>query len=109
MATLPVQTLSEVGAAVSYTAAAVAGDKFTLSGQESVFVKNGSAGTITVTVVARSKCSHGVLHDVLVSVPATSERSFAVQNIQRFIDIQGFCTLTYSGVTSLTVAVIRGQ
>lgn len=107
MAVLTVQDISRTGLNPSYASAAAGGDSFDNDGRTFVHVKNGSAGSITVTVNSQTACNYGFDHDETVSVPAGGERLIGPFPKERFNDADGRVKLSYSAVTSLTVAAIR--
>lgn len=104
MAELTVQTTSLTGLNPAYVAASAGGDTFANDSRTVLSVKNGGVGAITVTVDSVTACNHGFDHDAAVSVPAAGERTIGPFEAGRF----GFTTsVTYSGVTSVTVAAIK--
>lgn len=116
MATLTVQDIPLGGAAATYGAAAAGGDLFAprASGPGAavlLHVKNGHTAAQTVTVddpVSRDPGSASAFNpDVAVSVPASGERFILLKPIERFVNADGNVSLTYSGVTALTLAVLR--
>lgn len=108
MATLTVSNINHTGLAPSFTAAAGGGDQFANDGRIFIYVKNAHTSGQTVTVNSQSNCSFGFDHDVAVSVPATNgERLIGPFPTSRFNDSSGNVQITYSGVTSLTIAAIR--
>lgn len=109
MATLTVQDLKRTGLAPTYAAASAGGDKFAPSKDTFLHVKNGSAGALTVTVVTPNSLIPDVaIADVAVSVPAAGERMIGPFPYEHFANsADGLCDITYSGVTSLTVAAVR--
>jgi hypothetical protein len=108
MATLTVQTTDLDGVVPSYVAAAGGGDEFPNDGRTMLHLKNGSGGAITVTVDALVDCDQGFNHDSVTSVGAGAEamigpfdiRVFNNQTTQR-------AAITYSDVTTLTIAAIK--
>lgn len=107
MATLAVQIASLTGLNPTYGSAAVGGDEFPNSGREVIHVKNGHSGAQTVTVDSQALCNQGVDHNPAVSIPAGEERIIGPFPKARFDDASAKVQLTYSGVTALTIAVIR--
>jgi hypothetical protein len=111
MATLTVQTAVIAGTAVTFAAAAGGGDQFANSGNERVIIKNGSGAPITVTFDSPTTCSFGTTanaaHDLAVSVAAGAETMVGPLSTDKFNDANGNVQITYSGVTSLTIAVVR--
>lgn len=107
MATLAVQKAVVTGLTPSYSAAAGGGDQFANSGKAMLHIKNGSGGSINVTVNSQTNCSQGFDHDAVVAVPAGAERMIGPFPKGRFDDANGNVQITYSAVTSLTVAVVE--
>lgn len=71
-------------------------------------VKNASGGAITVTVVTPEVFDADLtLADRTVSVPATVGYSFIALTSRYRDPTTGRATITYSGVTTLTVGVFR--
>lgn len=114
MATLTAEEIVEAGLEATYAAATGGGDEFLNSGREMIHVKNGGGGDITVTVTAQkttsSKGGYGTLTkaDSVVVVTAGEERFIGPFPITAFNDSNGKAQITYSGVTSLTLAIIKG-
>lgn len=107
MATLTKQTIAPTGIAPTFVAASAGGDKVTPGGDTIIHVKNGSGGSITVTVDSTRPCSFGFDHDLVVAVPAGQERMVGPLPADRYASpTDGLVAVTYSGVTSLTVAAI---
>jgi hypothetical protein len=106
MATLAVQKMLLTGVAPTFGAVA-ASDVFPNDGKTYIEVKNANAGSDTVTVVAQSTCSQGVLHDSVTTVPATTgDRVIGPFEPTRFNNSSGQCTVTHSVTSSVTIAVI---
>jgi hypothetical protein len=106
MATLAVQDVNTSGIGPTYAAASGGGDQFPNDGRTLLHVKNGSGAPITVTVASQRSCDQGSTHNTTVSVPASGERMIGPFPTDRYSDSNGFVQLTYSGVTSLTVAAL---
>lgn len=110
MAILTVAQTSLAGVALGAVAAAGGGDSFPNDGATALYVKNGSGAPITVTADAPNADNFGVVdasHDSAVAVAAGAERLLGPYPPGRFNDANGRVQLTYSGVTSLTVAPFR--
>lgn len=109
MATLATQSASLTGLAPAYAAASGGGDKLAPSDRTFLHAKNASGGALTVTVVTPGTSVGGLgIADVSVSVPAAGERIIGPFPAQFFADpADGLASITYSGVTSLTVAAIQ--
>ncbi len=104
---LTVQEMLPAGLAVAFVAAAAAGNSFVNNGRTFLRVRNGGGAAITVTVVASGRCDQTFLHPETVSIPAGGERDIGAFAIARFSDTTGRVTVTYSAVTTVTVAAIR--
>lgn len=105
MALLPA---SPSGGDITYTAASGGGDTYANHGAERLHVKNGSGSGITVSVVHQLACNQGVVHspDTYV-VPAGAGFLIPALDPGKYNDpATGLVHLTYSGVTTLTVAVL---
>lgn len=102
------QQLSADGLNPTFTAADVTGNTFTNDGGVFLVVKNGGAAPITVTIDSIKLCDQGVDHDKVVSVTNAQERWIGRFDPSRFnAPATGKVTVTYSGVTSVTVAAIK--
>jgi len=92
----------------TFASAAGGGDTFTNDGNTIFIVKNGSGGSITVTFNDTGSISpvSGKTFDpdVDVVVPASQDAYIGRFTTARF---GTNCSVTYSGVTSLTVAAVR--
>ena len=105
--TLSAQIAVLAGLLPVYGAATVGGDEFVNSGREVIHVKNGHSGSQTVTANSQAACSQGYDHDAVVAIPAGEERIIGPFPKARFDDANSKVQLTYTGVTLLTIAVIR--
>lgn len=104
MAELSVQTATLTGVEPTYVAASAGGDTVANNGGTALSVKNGSAAAITVTVDSVTACNYGFDHDISASVPAGAERLIGPFNQTRFGTT---LAISYSAVTSVTIAAIR--
>jgi hypothetical protein len=108
VATLTTQTITRAGLNPSYVAATSGGDKIKPGDRTWLHVKNGSGGSITVTLVTPGAVEGQAIADLAVAVPASGERMIGPIDDRLFRDpADGLCSITYSAVTSLTVAAIR--
>lgn len=106
MATLTTQQITQAGIAVSYTAAAGGGDVFSPGDHTVLRVKNGGGSSITATVNSVQLCNQGADHDLAVVVAAGAEEVIGPLPAARFANTSdGLVHVTYSGVTTVTVAV----
>jgi hypothetical protein len=109
MATLTVQEVTRLGVATTYAAAAGGGDSFAPSESTFIEVRNGGGGSINVTIAAPKQ----VLPDLEVTDPVVAVGAGVNKMIGPFPASQfaqsddGLADITYSGVTSVTVAAIR--
>lgn len=112
MATLTTQVVKRTGVVPTYAAAAGGGDRFTPDANTFLHVKNGSAGSITVTVAATKVPTPDMtIASVAVAIAAGAEKMIGPLPADVFAatDGSGLADITYSGVTSLTVAVVKVQ
>lgn len=109
MATLTTQTITRAGVDPSLTAAAGGGDSFTPGDDVFLHVNNGGGSSITVTVAGQGTILPNMdVPDVVVSVGAGTDRFIGPFPFTYFADpTDGLCDVTYSGVTSVTVAAFR--
>lgn len=107
MATLNVQKATLTGLNPTFVAASAAGDDFTNSGKAVLYIRNGGAAEVTVTVNSQTPCNYGFDHDAVVAVPAGGERIIGPFPKARFNDANDKVQIAYSGVTSVTVAVLE--
>lgn len=107
MATLAATTAAVTGTTFTATAAAGGGDKFLNYGNERLYSKNGGGGSITLTITPGGTPGGLTLSAVTVTVAAGAEKIVGPFNPQYFNDSSGYVNLTYSGVSSVTVAVIN--
>lgn len=103
MAELSIQRVSLTGLNPTYAAAAAGGDTFANDGSIMLHVKNGSAGSVTVTVDAITLCNHGFDHDAAPAIPAGEERMIGPFTTKRFGSVPA---VSYSAAASVTVAAI---
>lgn len=111
MAVLAVQDAVVSGFTEAFVAAAGGGDSFDNNGLCLFTVKNGGGGNITVTVddvnSAAPAGASAFNADVAGVVNAGSEKTFGPFPPFRFNDGTGRVNVTYTGVVTVTVSVIR--
>ena len=107
MAVLTAQSIAAAGTTPSYAAAAGGGDTCVApAGKSFVHVKNGSGGSITVTVASNATAGVGLAaSNRAIAIPAGQERMIPIEDAAWINSSTGAVSLTYSGVTSLTVGV----
>lgn len=107
MATLTVAQTTFAGVLIGAATAAGGGDKFLNDGSARFYAKNGSGGSITVTVATPGKPGGQTITPVAIVLAAGAEKFAGPFDPAYFNDATGFVNLTYSGVTSLTVAPFK--
>jgi hypothetical protein len=108
MALLSTQTITRTGLAPTYSAAAGGGDKVTPGNDTFIHVKNGGGSSITVTVDSVVPSNYGDDVNLVVSVPNAGERMIGPLPAERFASpADGLVNVTYSGVTTVTIAAIK--
>ena len=103
--TLALQSWGVRGAAVSLVAADATGNTVPNGPGTMLAIRNAGAGAITITLAAVGRCTHGRKHTLVESIPNDSARHL----IPLYLDRRRFgdgVAVTYSGVTSLTVAAV---
>ena len=95
----------------TFVAAAGGGDTFVNDGRSMIYVKNGDASPITVTITTPISLRGGIaVDDPETTVPATDEEIIGPFAPTLFNASDGSgVAVGYSAVTSVTVAVIRLQ
>lgn len=107
MATLVAQQIVQAGTTPAYAAAAVGGDKVAPGASNFIHVKNAGVGSVTVTVDSVQPSNYGTDVNLAVAVPAGEERMIGPFPEGRFAGADGLAAVTYSGVTSVTIASFR--
>jgi len=106
MAYLAAQQIAVTGTAPVYGAAAAGGDTAAPDDRTFLHVKNASAGALTVTLVVPGTTFAQANPDVAISVPASGDRLIAIPSAATDL-ATGLVGFTYSGVSSLSVALVR--
>lgn len=107
MATLAVVSAVVSGAVYTPVAAAAGGDVFPNDGNTRLLVTNGGGSSINVTVTPQNTVNGLSLSAVVVAVGAGVSKIIGPFPPQYFNNASNQVVLTYSGVTSVTVAVIN--
>lgn len=108
MAALTLNTVALDGGAVLDgidTAAAAGGDTAPVGPNRALYVKNGGASSITVTVTTPGEASGMAIADPTLTLAAGESGIFPLGRI--FAGTNGRASISYSDVTSVTVAVIE--
>ena len=107
MAALTTQEVTQAGTTLAFAACAGGGDTFINDGNTFLYVKNGSGGALTVTIATPGLYRGATITAQAVSVEAGSEK--CIKPFPQEITQPGAATtnITYSGVTSLTIAVVK--
>ena len=106
MATLTVQSLAgSSGVAITTQAADVAGDEFANdNGRVNFEVSNGSGASVDVTIVTQATVDGLAVADRVISVGAGDRFIVNQLSTGTYNDSGGLVQVTYSSVTSVTVA-----
>lgn len=107
MALLTVAQISRAGLTKSLAAAAGGGDTFSNDGRTYFHILNGGGGSVTVTFVTTSVVDGNAVADTAVVVGAGAEMMIGPFPPATYNNDSGLVSVTYSGVTSVTVAAIR--
>lgn len=107
MAAITVQGSSATGTALSLVAASGGGDTVAVTNDTELYVRNSDASAKTVTVVRPGTDAFGIaIPDIAVVVAAGA--TTAIRLLPEFRDpATGLVSITYSAVTSVTVAAMR--
>lgn len=107
MALLTTQQVLPTGTIITPVAANAGGDTMQPGSSSFLRAVNGSGGSITVTIDSAAPCNYGADHDLVVAVAAGATKDIGPLPASRFARASdGLVGITYSGVTSLTVAAI---
>lgn len=111
MAFLPTTTITLAGATLSYIAADVAGDTFTPSDRTYFHIKNDSGGSVTALFEDPNSISPPEATtfdpDVTVVVAPATEVVVGPFSPSRFADTDGYMSVSYDTVTSISVVVCK--
>ena len=107
MATLTTAAITPAGTDPAFVAATGAGDKVVPGDTTYLHVKNASGVSVTVTITAVGLCSQGSPHNSVVVVPTVSDRIIGPITSRFAAVSDGLAAVTYSAVTSVTVAACR--
>lgn len=109
MATLTVNASANTGIDLTSVAVSAAGggDQFANSGQEQFFIKNGDASPHTVTFATPLTVDGQAVADRTVTVPAGHSMLIGPFRPAYYNDTNGNVQVSYSAVTSVTVAVVK--
>lgn len=107
MAVLTAATVVRTGVDVVGVAADVTGDEWANTGQEFVEVKNGSGGSINVTLDIRATIDGAAAVDPVVAVGAGVTKIIGPFPTGIYNDSNGRAKITYSAVTSVTTKVLK--
>lgn len=108
MATLATEQVTAAGLTFTKNAAAGGGDAFTPGDTTFLIFENGSGGEITATVVTPKEHAGLAIADLAVVVAAGTQVIAGPFPTPTYADpADGLADITYSGVTSFTVGVIK--
>lgn len=112
MATLTAQQIARAGLAPTYAAVAAGGDEFANpDGNIFAHVKNGSGGSLTVTIASQATAAPGLaVTDLSVTLADGADKMigpFPMGTSAGFNDADGKVQLTYSTDTSVTIAILK--
>jgi len=105
MASIAAQAAS-ANAALTYAAAAAGGDTIVGGSAQrtTLFVRNASAASITTTLTAVNACNQGFLHGVVITCGVGDTEIYLPPGCET---ATGNFGITYSAVTSVTVAAVN--
>jgi hypothetical protein len=108
MATLTTQTITRAGLTPTFAACAGGGDKVKPTDRTFIVVKNGHTSPQTVTIATPGNVEGQPIEDLAVPVANASEEWIGPISPSLFRNsVDGLASLTYSGVTALTIAVVQ--
>ena len=113
MATLTVQTITESGKVATYASCEGGGDVVENDGSVFLHLKNASGGELTVTITAQTTTVDTSLYGDLTKANATQAIAASGEAFigpfppSAYNNTSSQIAITYSGVTSLTIAALR--
>lgn len=113
MATLSRFTLARAGIAITYASAAGGGDVVdNADGKTLLHVKNGSGGSINVTVTAQTTSisvpqGEAEVSNKVIAVAAGAEKIIGPFEAAWFNNASGQLAITYSSATTVTIATYK--
>lgn len=107
MATLATQAVAANGTTLTLAAATSGGDAAHVGDDHYLVVDNANASSATVTLATTAKDTGFDVADNAVPVAAGKIAIIGPLKASLYADANQLCQITYSGVTSLTVAVIQ--
>jgi hypothetical protein len=102
-----VQQLVNTGLEATYEAANVDGNYFVNNGQTIFYLINAQVVAKTITITSLIPDNYGITHNETITVPASSSTVINFMSKHRFNDANNLVNITYSGVTTLTVAALK--
>lgn len=107
MSTLTYQQATIAGTTFTTQAAQVGGDKVAPHPRGFVLVENADASPVTVTIATPGNDKYGQARpDIPITVAASSKKLIGPFPNDLASDVDGLVAITYSGVTSLSVAAV---
>ena len=112
MGLIKAQEISEAGVLVTYEAATVDGDVVDNEGTVFLHVKNGGGSEMTVTITAQTTSVDSPLYGALTkanaskAIAASTEVFIGPFQINAYNNTDEQIAITYSGVTSVTIAAL---
>ena len=106
MATIATQQIKQNGTAPTYAAASGGGDEFTPGNHVFFHLKNGGGSSVTATFVTPGTAFGQPIADVAVTVGAGTDQMIGPFPAEEFKGNDGLVAVTYSAVTTVTVAVL---
>lgn len=105
MAVIATQQTPLDGAALTYSAASAGGDRFKPSARTFMHIKNGSASSVTATLVTPGTVDGLAVADRAVTVPAGGDRLVPLPP-GTYASADGLGDVTWSATTTVTFAVV---
>jgi len=107
MATLASTTISRDGILQTLVAANAGGDEWVNDGEQFIAITNGGASPITLTAVTQSTVDGQAVGDRAISIGVAETKLIGPFQQSVYNDGAGKVQLTYSAVTSVTIAIFK--
>lgn len=104
---LTVQQVLNTGLEATFSSANADGNYFINDGKTFIEIVNSDGSDHNIVIDSPVECNQGSSHDITVTVTAGERRHIGPLSKSRFNDDNGYVNVTYSAVTSVTIAVMK--
>tara|TARA_R110002072_G_scaffold121850_1_gene256057 strand:+ start:10102 stop:10452 length:351 start_codon:yes stop_codon:yes gene_type:complete len=115
MATLTSVSITESGTQLTLASAGAEGDKWENNGNEFLLVKNGSEGSVTITITTQvtsfesARYGDSTKSNTTLAIAAGQDGMIGPFAVGAYNDTDGNCNVTYSSSSSVRIGVFQIQ